>query len=57
MPKTNYQDHTEQIFLKDDFEEQEPRKAMVTLNTIGNTDMDRYGNEIFLTIADNILQT
>ena len=41
LPKTNYQDHTEQIFLKDDFAEQEPRKAMVTLTTIGSTDMDR----------------
>lgn len=42
LPKTTYQDHTEQIYLRDDFEEQETKKAMVTMKTIANTDLDRY---------------
>ncbi|CAG2210369.1 unnamed protein product [Mytilus edulis] len=41
LPKTTYQDHTEQIYLRDDFEEQETKKAMVTMKTIANTDLDR----------------
>lgn len=41
LPKTTYQDHTEQIFLKQDFQEQETRKPMVNMDTISNTDLDR----------------
>ncbi|XP_002733410.1 cilia- and flagella-associated protein 95-like, partial [Saccoglossus kowalevskii] len=40
-PKTTYQDSTEQIFLKKDFEEQETRKPMVNAETVGNANIDR----------------
>ncbi|XP_070555395.1 cilia- and flagella-associated protein 95-like [Ptychodera flava] len=40
-PKTTYQDSMEQIFLKKDFDEQETRKPMVNLQTVGDADIDR----------------
>ncbi|XP_077991181.1 cilia- and flagella-associated protein 95-like [Glandiceps talaboti] len=40
-PKTSYQDQTEQIYLKDDFDEKETRKPMVNLETVGDADIDR----------------
>lgn len=40
-PKTTYQESTEQVFLKKDFEEQDTRQPLVTLDTVGHAKIDR----------------
>ncbi|XP_033737481.1 protein C9orf135-like [Pecten maximus] len=41
LPKTTYQDHAEQTYLKEDFKEQEVRKSMITLDTVNHANLDR----------------
>ncbi|XP_048763257.1 cilia- and flagella-associated protein 95-like [Ostrea edulis] len=41
LNKTTYQDHAEQTNLKKDFEEQIPRKPMMTMNTVEHSHIDR----------------
>ncbi|KAK6179095.1 hypothetical protein SNE40_011530 [Patella caerulea] len=42
LPKTTYQDHSEEIFLrKREFEEKETRKPMITIENFANTNIDR----------------
>ncbi|KAL5020941.1 hypothetical protein ScPMuIL_000096 [Solemya velum] len=41
IPNTTYQDHSQEILMKRDFQEQEDRKQMVTLETVDNTHIDR----------------
>ncbi|KAK3090912.1 hypothetical protein FSP39_015675 [Pinctada imbricata] len=41
LPKTTYQDHAEQTNLKTDFQEQEVRKPMITMDNIDSVKLDR----------------
>ncbi|CAH1774853.1 unnamed protein product [Owenia fusiformis] len=41
LPQTTYQDHSGQIFLKKDFQEQETRHPMINPSTFAHSDLDR----------------
>ena len=41
LPKTTYQDHAEQTNLKEDFQEQEVQKPMISLENIGSVNIER----------------
>ncbi|XP_064607092.1 LOW QUALITY PROTEIN: cilia- and flagella-associated protein 95-like [Liolophura sinensis] len=41
LNKTTYQAHTEQLFLKKDYEERETRKPMITQETLAHAHLDR----------------
>lgn len=41
IPNTTYQDFSQQIFQKDDFTEQEPRKPMINSETVSHVDLNR----------------
>ncbi|XP_064625312.1 cilia- and flagella-associated protein 95-like isoform X2 [Lineus longissimus] len=45
LPETTYQEHSNEVFLKKDFEEQETRKQMINEDTLAHADIDREDGE------------